>query len=174
MTNTQFAKIVDQYQKLVYTVCFQLVRDHQLAEDLTQETFLAAFTHMDSCPPEKYKPWLARIAANKATDYLRSAWNRHVDTPGDEGMPETPLPGSASPPGPEELLETENEAAAIREMVDQLKEPYLLVSQMYFLQDRTVEEIAATLHRPRKTVHTQLMRARKLLQQKIKERSAVS
>lgn len=174
MINTQFAKIVEQYQKLVYTVCFQLVRDHQLAEDLTQETFLAAFTHIDFCPPEKYKPWLARIAANKATDYLRSAWNRHVDTPGDEGMPETSLPGSAAPPGPEELLETETEAAAIREMVDQLKEPYLMVSQMCFLQGRTVEEIAAALHRPRKTVYTQLMRARKILQQKINERSAVS
>ncbi len=174
MTNAQFAKIVDQYQRLVYTVCFQLVRDHQLAEDLTQETFLAAFTHMDSCPPEKYKPWLTRIATNKATDHLRSAWNRHVDTPGEDEMPEVPVVGSAAPPGPEELIETEGEVAAIREMVDKLKEPYLLVSQMYFLQGCTVEEISTSLHRPRKTVHTQLMRARKLLQQKIKERSTES
>ncbi len=172
MTNGQFAKIVDQYQNLVYTVCFQLVRDHQLAEDLTQETFLAAFTHIDRCSPEKYKPWLARIAANKATDHLRSAWHRKVDTPDDEGMPEQPLPGTAAPPGPEEQLESASEAAAIRSMVDSLKEPYLLVSQMYFLQERTVEEISQALRRPPKTVRTQLARAKKILQQKIQERSA--
>ncbi len=173
MTNRQFAKIVDQYQGLVYTVCYQLVKDHQLAEDLTQETFLSAFLHMDSCPPDKYKPWLARIAANKATDHLRSAWHRHVNTPGEEGLPEGPSPGTAAPPGPEELVESETGAAAIREMVEELKEPYLLVSRMYFLQQRSIPEIAQALRRPPKTVSTQLARARKILQQKIKERSVV-
>ena len=66
MTNAEFSKLVGQYQALVYTVCYQLVQDHQTAQDLAQETFLAAYTHMDACPPEHYKPWLARIAANKA------------------------------------------------------------------------------------------------------------
>ena len=70
MTNAQFAGLVEQYQRLVYTVCYQLVQDHQLAEDLTQDTFVSAFTHMDSCPPEHYKPWLARIATNKARSFV--------------------------------------------------------------------------------------------------------
>ena len=85
MTNAQFATLVEQYQRLVYTVCYQLVQDHQLAEDLTQDTFVSAFTHMDSCPPEHYKPWLARIATNKARDHLKSAWARRVSAPGDDG-----------------------------------------------------------------------------------------
>ena len=170
VTNAQFSKIVSQYQNLVYTVCYQLVRDHQLAEDLTQETFLAAFTHMDRCPPEKYKPWLARIATNKATDHLRSAWHRRVNTPGDEAFPEEPPPGTV-PSGPEDLVVSEDEAAAIREMVSSLKEPYLKVSQLYFLQERTVEEISRALRRPPKTVSTQLFRAKKMLREMIRERS---
>lgn len=143
MTNAQFSALVEQYQKLVYTVCYQLVRDHQLAEDLTQDTFVAAFSHMDDCPPEHYKPWLARIAANKARDHLKSAWNRRVTAPGDE---------------------------AIRQMVKDLREPYYQVSVMYFLQERSVDEIARALRRPPKTVHTQLYRAKRLLQQQITER----
>ncbi len=170
MTNAQFAKIVDQYQGLVYTVCYQLVRDHQLAEDLVQETFLSAFTHMDDCPPEKYRPWLARIASNKATDHLRSAWHRKVSAPGDEAFPESPPPGSAAPPGPEDLVVDACEAEAIHEMVNRLREPYLLVSQLYFLQERSIEEISRALKRPPKTVSTQLFRAKKLLQQMIQER----
>ena len=93
MTNAEFSKLVGQYQALVYTVCYQLVQDHQTAQDLAQETFLAAYTHMDACPPEHYKPWLARIAANKAKDHLKSAWCRKVGLPGEDAMPETPRPG---------------------------------------------------------------------------------
>lgn len=171
MTNAQFATLVEQYQRLVYTVCYQLVQDHQLAEDLTQDTFVSAFTHMDSCPPEHYKPWLARIATNKARDHLKSAWARRVSAPGDEGFPQSPSPGTAAPPGPEDLAVTEDEAAAIRAMVRSLREPYLQVSVMYFLEERSVEEISRALRRPPKTVHTQLFRAKKLLQQQIRERS---
>ena len=170
MTNAQFATLVEQYQRLVYTVCYQLVQDHQLAEDLTQDTFVSAFTHMDSCPPEHYKPWLARIATNKARDHLKSAWARRVSAPGDDGMPQSPPPGTAAPPGPEDLAVTEDEAAAIRQMVRSLREPYLQVSVMYFLEERSVEEISRALRRPPKTVHTQLYRAKRLLQQQITER----
>ena len=169
VTNAQFSALVEQYQKLVYTVCYQLVRDHQLAEDLTQDTFVAAFSHMDDCPPEHYRPWLARIATNKARDHLKSAWNRRVMTPGDESMPETAAVGAA-PPGPEDLTVSETEAQAIRQMVKELREPYYQVSVMYFLQERSVEEIARALRRPPKTVHTQLYRAKRLLQQQITER----
>ena len=35
MTKDQFSQLVSQYERLVYTVCFQLVRDAAAAEDLT-------------------------------------------------------------------------------------------------------------------------------------------
>ena len=84
MTTLEFSAMVQQYQSLVYTVCHQLVPDVGDAQDLTQETFLAAWRAIDRCPPGFEKQWLARIAANKAKDYLRSAWVRRVNTPGDE------------------------------------------------------------------------------------------
>ena len=74
LTTLEFSAMVQQYQSLVYTVCHQLVPDVGDAQDLTQETFLAAWRAIDRCPPGFEKQWLARIAANKAKDYLRSAW----------------------------------------------------------------------------------------------------
>lgn len=71
MSQQQFCGVIEQYQKLVFTVCYQLVKDYQEAENLTQETFLSAYTHLDSCNENSIKPWLARIAANKAKDYLK-------------------------------------------------------------------------------------------------------
>ena len=84
LTTLEFSAMVQQYQSLVYTVCHQLVPDVGDAQDLTQETFLAAWRAIDRCPSGFEKQWLARIAANKAKDYLRSAWVRRVNTPGDE------------------------------------------------------------------------------------------
>ena len=78
MTEQAFEAMVRQYEKLVYTVCCQLVHDHQLAEDLSQETFVSAYLHMESCPPGAEKPWLCRIAVNKAKDHLKSAYSRRM------------------------------------------------------------------------------------------------
>ena len=101
MTKDQFSELVRQYERLVYTVCFQLVRDGPAAEDLTQETFLAAYLHRDAMPKGYERQWLARIAANKAKDYLQSAWNRRAVLPGDEGIPPglPVLPAGGKVPG---------------------------------------------------------------------------
>lgn len=173
MTNAEFSRLVSQYQGLVYTVCYQLVQNHETAQDLAQDTFLAAYTHIDACPPEHYKPWLARIAANKAKDHLKSAWCRKVGLPGEDALPETPRPGAPpAPPGPEQEILDKAGAEAIADLVRGLRQPYGPVARMYFLEERTVEEIAAALGRPVKTVHTQLYRARHILQRQIEERGS--
>ena len=67
---------MQQYQKLIYTVCLQFVHEPHTAEDLTQDTFLSAFSAIDRCEPQYYKQWLVRVAANKCKDHLKSAWVR--------------------------------------------------------------------------------------------------
>ena len=78
ITKERFTELVLQYERLVYTVCFQLVREPAAAEDLTQETFLSAYIHRESMPEGYERQWLSRIAANKAKDHLQSAWNRRT------------------------------------------------------------------------------------------------
>ena len=164
MTKDQFSQLVSQYERLVYTVCFQLVRDAAAAEDLTQETFLSAWLHRDGIPQGYERQWLGRIAANKAKDHLQSAWTRHSVLPGDEAMP----PGLA-PPAEEAVLRRsamEETQAALRE----LKEPYRQVCRLCLLEERSPEEAALALGRPVKTVYTQLSRGKKLLREAL-ERS---
>ena len=156
--------MVQKYQALVYTVCHQLGPDVQEAQDLTQETFLAAWRAIDRCPSGFEKQWLARIAANKAKDYLQSAWNRRAVLPGDEGIP----PGLA-PPAEEVVLERAG-ADDIRAAVAELKEPYRPVCRLCLLEEKSPEEAALALGRPVKTIHTQLSRGKRLLRERL-ERS---
>ena len=173
MTNEQFGTVVEQYQKLVYTICYQMVRDHFEAQNLCQETFLSAYTHMDRCREEDMKPWLCRIAANKAKDHLKSAYVRRVQLVREDEEGQDAGPGLAAIPdpggGPDERYLEQEGAEAIREMVRSLHEPYLKVSVLYFLEEKPVEEIAQLLGRPRKTVQTQLYRAKLTLQKMIRE-----
>ena len=163
-TKESFSRLVEQYERLVYTICFQLVRSAAAAEDLTQETFLSAYLHRNTMPAGYERQWLGRIAANKAKDYLQSAWNRHTVLPGDEAMP----PG-LSPPT-EEVAIAQSEAADIAALIDQLREPYRPVCRLCLLEERSPEEAALALGRPVKTIHTQLSRGKRLLREQLERR----
>ena len=166
MTKESFSRFVEQYERLVYTICFQLVRDTAAAEDLTQDTFLSAYLHRDSIPAGYERQWLGRIAANKAKDYLQSAWKRRTVLPGDEGM----MPG-LSPPA-EEIVLARNEVRDIAAVISQLKEPYRPVCQLCLLEGRTPEEASRILGRPTKTIHTQLYRGKRLLREQLERRDS--
>ena len=129
-TTERFSQLVEQYERLVYTVCFQLVRDAAAAEDLTQETFLSAYLHRASMPEGYERQWLARIAANKAKDYLKSAWHRRVNAPGDEILA---LSGAPPESQPERQLSERAGAEELRELILALREPYRQVCILFFL-----------------------------------------
>ena len=169
MTGIEFTALVAQYQGLVYTICNQMVQDPDLAQDLAQETFLSAWRSIDRCPVVFEKQWLARIAANKAKDHLKSAWARHVSAPGDDVLA---LSGAPPDQMPEEQLTAAAGEAALRKLILALKEPYHTPAKLYFLEQRSVEETAKLCGRPPKTVSAQLFRAKKLLQKQIEERRA--
>ena len=160
----EFSQLVERYERLVYTVCLQLVRDAGAAEDLAQEAFLSAYLHRDAMPPGYERQWLCRIAANKAKDYLQSAWQRHTCLPG-----EAHLPPAQAPPAEEAVLRRA-QAAEIAAAIDSLGEPYRPVCRLCLLEERSPEEAAAALGRPVKTIYTQLARGRRLLRAALERR----
>jgi RNA polymerase sigma factor (sigma-70 family) len=165
-TTEQFSALVGAYERLVFTVCRQMVKDASTAEDLCQETFLSAWQHRDSCPDGFEKQWLTRIAANKAKDFLQSAYERHTVLSEPEDLATVPRAG----PEPEELTVSAIEAEAIRDMILSLREPYRAPCVLFFLEGNSAEETAKRLQRPEKTVRTQIRRAQGMLRAQIDSR----
>ena len=58
-------RMVGQYQNLIFSICYRIVGDYFEAQDLTQETFLAAYRNLGSFDGTNEKAWLTRIATNK-------------------------------------------------------------------------------------------------------------
>ncbi len=164
MKEREFRSIIEKYEKLIFTICFQFVKDYQEAQNLTQETFISAYTHIDSCNIETIKPWLSRIATNKAKDYLKSAYNRRVVLGNDDSEEVSAV---SILPLPETLVLAKEGVENIKEYILNMKEPYYKVSVMYFLEEKSIDEISTILKRPKKTVQTQIFRAKNILKEYI-------
>lgn len=172
MTQQEFSRFVCQYEKLVFTICYQFVKDYHEAQNLSQETFLSAYRHIDSYEGDNYRPWIARIATNKAKDYLNSAYARRVSLfSGEESSVEelASMKEANHSEQPDEAYIQKEGHNAIEQMIRSLKEPYRTVCILRFLEEKDTQEIADILGRPKKTVETQLYRARTMLQKQIKE-----
>ncbi len=75
-----FDEIYRDYADRVFRFCMVLLRDPAAAEDVTADTFIAAYKAYERVAPdpEGIRPWLFRIAQNLATDQLRrqKVWRR--------------------------------------------------------------------------------------------------
>lgn len=164
MNELDFTKIVNQYSKLIFTVCHRFVKDYQEAENLTQDTFITAYRVIDNFIGDNYKPWLVKIATNKCKDYLKSAYVRKITPTDDEVM------GSFKDRREiDKEVEADERIAIIKEACENLPPPYREVAILHFIEDKSFDEVAEALNRPVKTVQTQGYRARDKLRNKLKE-----
>ncbi len=159
-----FIKFIEQYQNLVFSICLKLTGDYFTAEDLTQETFVAAYQAMNEFHGEYGKAWICRIAGNKCVDYLRSA-SRRVMPMGEETENEEAAEGD------DPLRQVMNQ-----ELLDELKKccealppSYREVSIRHFLEGKTAKEIAQQSGTGVNTVKTKIYRARELLKKSFRK-----
>lgn len=94
-----FPALVDRVGPGLYSGLRRLCRDHQEAEDLTQETFVRAYRALKGFERDRFEalrltPWLWTIALNLGRNHLRDRSRRPtpVETPDDRGVedPESP------------------------------------------------------------------------------------
>ena len=146
--------------------------DRELAEDLTQETFIKVLNAIDRYKPEfKFSSWIFKIANNAAIDQLR---RKELDTLSLEGRPDatthdriqaTSLQIGDSSESPLEEVEARELGSAIEQAIGQLRPEYRACIILRHVEGRPYDEIAAVLGLPLGTVKTYIHRARAELQE---------
>lgn len=151
-------QLIDTYQKLIFSICYKICCDYFAAEDLTQETFIAAYENLHRFDESNEKNYLARIAANKSIDYLRNASNRQIPTSTDFFLTQIDYENQ-----PEKVyLKTEIQRK-MEKCLEELKSPYNEVAYAYYINEKTANEIALERNQNIKTIQTQIYRAREML-----------
>jgi len=162
-TLLDFDVVVRQYQQRIYRVLLGLVRDPDLADNLTQDCFVRAYEKRASFRGESsVSTWLISIAINLARDQGRNRragfWRRLFAAPAEEV--ETALAAAADQgASPERLLMARQELGRVWEIVDELPARQREVFLLRFLEELPLEEIALALGMETGTVKAHLFRA---------------
>ena len=162
-----YRELVRRYERPVFSLIFRMVRNRELAEDLSQETFIKVLNALDSYRPEyKFSSWVFKIANNAAIDHLR---RRELDTLSLEGSPHAETPQAVEATalqigerGETALEEVENKelGGEIERAIAKLRPEYRTCILLRHVEGRAYEEIAEILNLPLGTVKTYIHRAR--------------
>ncbi|MGH7656734.1 MAG: RNA polymerase sigma factor, partial [Gemmatimonadales bacterium] len=162
-----YRELIRRYERPVFSLIYRMVRDRELAEDLSQETFVKALNAIDSYRPEfKFSSWIFKIANNSAIDQLR---RRELKTLSLDGAPHaqtadaieaTALQIGDRGETPLEELEARELGGAIEEAIGRLRPEYRACILLRHVEGRAYEEIAQILELPLGTVKTYIHRAR--------------
>jgi RNA polymerase sigma-70 factor (ECF subfamily) len=141
-----------------YRAAYLVVHDAGAAEDIAQESFLAAVRALDRFDRRRpFAPWLHRIVVNRAIDWARArALRREL---GADAAPEPAAPEARGNPHAETLADG----------LAELSPDHRAVIVLRYVLDYTPGEIASLLELPRGTVNSRLRRGLDLLADRIGE-----
>ncbi|QBD83706.1 sigma-70 family RNA polymerase sigma factor [Ktedonosporobacter rubrisoli] len=155
-----FAVLVERYKDAVQNLAYRMLGNVTEAEDVTQETFVRAYTQLGTYKPmHKFSTWLLSIASHLAIDQLRRRRFLALpleDIPFLEWMPDLGI-------SPEQSALQGEQQDEIQLYLQKLPSKYRAVIVLRYWYDFSYEEIANTLKLTPALVKARLHRARELL-----------
>lgn len=177
-----FEWLVSAYQGGVFRLAFRMLGDHAEAEDIVQETFIAAWRNLPTLSaPQAFIPWLYQSATNKCFDLLRGRQRRPVDPipfddeGGSEGSTDAALRdggsgrrmltarGSRNAQDPALHHETEAQMQALADLLQTVPAGSRACWLLRDVHEFSYAEIAVIVQLPESTVRGRIARARRLL-----------
>ncbi|MHB8399817.1 MAG: RNA polymerase sigma factor [Candidatus Limnocylindrales bacterium] len=184
-----YAELVRRHRPRLYTLAYRLVGDRETAEDVVQETFLAAFRQIDKVEPRpSLDPWLNTIAlriAGRAAARQRARPKTSIDqlTLHEAGLGSATYSGShngaglagrlietaplADPQAAAEAAELRGDLAAA---VSRLPFKYRAAIVLRHVLELDYAEAARELDLPLNTYKSHLLRATRLLREELADR----
>lgn len=150
-----FQELFRATQGLVYGVCFKMLRDNEVTEEVVQDAYVKVWTRASDYNHERGSPttWIVAIARNRCLDVLR---RRGVDdAPWEDHYAETIADEADSP---EKQAVDAGEARAVRQCLETLDAAQRAAVEIAFVEGLAHPEVAARLGRPLGTVKSQIRR----------------
>lgn len=159
-----FGMLVDEHQRYVYNLALRVLKDENEALDLTQETFVRAWTALPNFKGQsQFRTWLYRIVTNLCYNRLPNL-RRSLNDLGDDVMEEIPETNLSAPAQEFESNETRHH---LHQAIDELDASYKLLITLRYQNELSYDEIASTLNLPLGTVKTGIFRAKEQLRKSL-------
>ena len=157
-----FVDLMRAHYAFVYAVVIGIVDNPQDAEEIVQDTFLNAYRGLpDLEDTKKFKNWLAKIARNRALNWLRE---QRLLTVSINEVSEHALPPSDAPD--EQLIHRE-QRELIRRVIETLSPKEREVARSYYLEGSSYDELTRTHGLSYKAISVRLSRAKQKLAKRL-------
>jgi RNA polymerase sigma-70 factor, ECF subfamily len=156
MTDADFESIVDEHQRMVFSIALNFFHNSAIAEEVAQEVFLQLYKNGRAVATGAHcVAWLRRTTVHRCIDTLRRAsFRQEVQV---ESLPEIPVDVPETDP----LLHE-----GLRRLIASLPEKPRAVLVLRFGEDMDVGEIGKTLEMPVSTVRSHLQRGTAMVREK--------
>ncbi len=155
-----FAYLVDKYKNLTYTVAMKIVRNHEDAEEVAQDSFIKAYSQLHTFKGEsKFSTWLYTIVYRNSITKIRK--KKITTTNIDSYIIENQKSDYDFPQI--EAIKNGEQKKYIKEAIDNLPETDAFLITLYYLEESSVEEIEQITGLTKTNVKVKLFRARKKL-----------
>ena len=164
--------LFEAFADRIYRLALGVLRDPAEAEDIVQETFVSAITHLDRFEGRSsLGTWLYRVAYNASLDRLRRRREEPLpaDEPEDEAGEAIPLPRSLVEwtVTPEQRLVDSEVSAELDRAIGELPERLRVVFLLRDIEELSTAETADALGLTEGAVKVRLHRARLALRERL-------
>lgn len=152
-------KIYELYAPKMLSVCRQYIKDLQHAEDVMLNAFFKVFSNLENFRNEgSFEGWVRRIMIRESISFLR----QHKKFDYQEDL-------KSEAPEIVNNINSKMDVAHIQDMIDALPVGYKAVFNLYAIEGYKHSEIAKMLDISEGTSKSQLFKARKMLQEQLKQ-----
>jgi len=165
--------IIRSNNRRLYRLARGILRNDGEAEDVVQETYVLAFTHLDDFRGDSsFATWLGRIAINEALGRLRRQrptveWTSLRPEAIEAQIIQFPI---SAVPDPERTMAQRQIQRVVEQAIDELPEAFRIVFMTRVVEGMNVEETAEILMLRPQTVKTRLHRARAILRDNVEKK----
>ena len=166
-----FRAIMKAHNQRLYRLARGFVRDNGEAEDIVQESYVRAFTHLDGFRGDSsLATWLSRIVINEALGRLRKTRRAGQFVATDDPRRQAEIiafPLNASTEDPERTMAQRQILQLVEKATDSLPDAYRTVFVARVIEGMSIEETASLLGLRPETVKTRLHRASSLVRKEL-------
>lgn len=161
------------YSKVYYTVK-SMIKDEDAVLDIIQDTYIKVFARLDNFWGDtKFLPWVRKIAVNTARDWLKKKrpmlFTELSSSDGQDTPVEELFPDERSENLPDQVIDQKETKRLIREIIEELPEDQRAAIGMFYYEEMSVKEIAATMDVSESAVKSRLMYGRHKIEKKVRE-----
>jgi RNA polymerase sigma-70 factor (ECF subfamily) len=160
-----FAVLLERYQKPIFNFIYRFYGNYDLAQELTQETFLRCYQFLKSYDQgRKFSTWLYTVAMNLCIDELKKQRSfREVSL--DDALPAVDARGAREGAGQDQRADCirREEDFKLLEALQELPSAPRTVLLLHYFQGLSYQEIGESLGLPVSTVKIRIFRAKKAL-----------